>query len=169
MILCGLQTGIIVQTNRYLFKIPLPKVQMSTFARYSYQIYECPSFWCLTNPSSRFLVYHDMSIFIFQHQIKLPSQAILLINDVFVFLFTILCCKLLWHWRTNQMVQTETIMTGIVDHWTSLALNWKRRLATVIVVCCIGCIIGIPSTTQVVMESNIYIYIYICIYIYIAV
>jgi hypothetical protein len=84
----------------------------------------------------------------------------MIISYIFVFFssnshFNI-CCTLLVFCPPpgDQMVQTETIMTGIVDNWPTLALNWKRRILTVIAVCFCGFLIGLPMSTQVVMTTQ---------------
>ena len=51
-----------------------------------------------------------------------------------------------------QMVQVETIITGVVDRWKFLATSWKRRMATVTCLCYIMFFIALPMCTQVVLK-----------------
>ena len=48
----------------------------------------------------------------------------------------------------SQMVQVETIMTGIVDQWPVLALSKRRRFTVVLAVCSTGLLMGLAMTTQ---------------------
>eukprot|EP00920_Eleutheroschizon_duboscqi_P002841 GHVT01006633.1.p1 GENE.GHVT01006633.1~~GHVT01006633.1.p1 ORF type:complete len:554 (+),score=1.71 GHVT01006633.1:27-1664(+) len=48
----------------------------------------------------------------------------------------------------SQMVQVETLMTGLTDLNHKLATRPSRRFAAVVVVCFCGFLIGIPCTTQ---------------------
>ena len=52
------------------------------------------------------------------------------------------------------MVQVETLMTGIVDKYTNLKRTKWTRLLTVMVVCTCGFMLGLPSTTQVLLNTS---------------
>ena len=54
------------------------------------------------------------------------------------------CCG-----RGVQMVQVETIMTAVVDRWSSLGRSAATRFLAAVAVCGAGLLIGIPMTTQV--------------------
>ena len=47
------------------------------------------------------------------------------------------------------MVLIETVVTGIVDEFPRLGLNWCLRLLTTISVAVFFCCLGLPQTTQV--------------------
>ncbi len=48
-----------------------------------------------------------------------------------------------------QMVQVETLMTGVVDRFPQVNKSKLRRLGAVICVCCCGLLLGLPCTSQV--------------------
>ena len=54
-----------------------------------------------------------------------------------------------WLLSVLQMVQVETIVTGVVDRWKFLASTWKRRMATVTALCYVMFFIALPMCTQV--------------------
>ncbi len=50
------------------------------------------------------------------------------------------------------MVLIETVVTGIVDEFPRLGLNWILRLLTTILVAVFFCLLGLPQTTQVFLK-----------------
>ena len=72
---------------------------------------------------------------------------------IFYFFFGGTLCRVFAHIHL-QMVQVETIMTGIVDNWSALGRTWWTRLLASCVVCFVGMLIGIPMVTQVFTAST---------------
>ena len=54
----------------------------------------------------------------------------------------------------HQMVLIETVVTGIVDEFPRLGLNWCLRLMTTISVACFFMFLGLPQCTQVLRDTK---------------
>ncbi len=57
--------------------------------------------------------------------------------------------SLTWFALVEQMVQVETIMTGLVDRFPAMNRTKLTRLGVVVACCCVGLLMGLPQVTQV--------------------